>query len=342
MRKRAQVGWLMVLGAVVGLVTVSVVALQAAAAPRSWTLEWPRTDFTRFSVPLEEVRSGGPPKDGIPAIDQPVFVGIEQARDLLSRDPVIGLTINGESKAYPLRILTWHEIVNDTLGGVPVAVTYCPLCNAAIVFERRVDGRDLDFGTTGKLRHSDLVMYDRQTESWWQQFSGEAIVGQMTGKRLKMVPSRLESFARFRTRAPNGRVLVPSQPDSRPYGRNPYVGYDASAAPAFFSGPLHDKVPAMAYVVAVGEKAWTLELLRKKDRIQAGNLELSWQAGNASALDASEIAKGRDIGNVVAQRRNPDGALEDVVYDVTFAFVFYAFRPEGVLFTVNGPMPWKK
>jgi hypothetical protein len=98
----------------------------------------------------------------------------------------------------------------------------------------------------------------------------------------------------------------------------------------------------MAYVVAVGEKAWTLELLRKEGRIQAGNLELSWQAGNASALDSLEIAKGWDIGNVIAQRRDPDGTLEDVVYDVTFAFVFYAFRPEGVLFTVNGPMPWKK
>ncbi|MQA66162.1 MAG: DUF3179 domain-containing protein [Alphaproteobacteria bacterium] len=342
MRKRTKISAVTILSAVLGFVTVAVIALQAPAAPRSWVMEWPRTDFTRFSVPLDEVRSGGPPRDGIPAIDQPAFVDVEQVQDLSSRDPVIGLTINGESKAYPLRILTWHEIVNDTLGGVPVAVTYCPLCNAAIVFERRVDGRDLDFGTTGKLRHSDLVMYDRQTESWWQQFSGEAIVGTMTGKRLRMIPSRLESFDRFRARTPKGQVLVPSEPDLRRYGQNPYVGYDASAAPAFFSGPLHDKVPAMAYVVAVGERAWTLELLRREGRIQVGNLELSWQAGNASALDASEIAKGRDIGNVVAQRRNPDGALEDVVYDVTFAFVFYAFRPEGVLFTVNGPMPWKK
>ena len=99
-------------------------------------------------------------------------------------EPVIGLVVNGDARAYPLKILIWHEIVNDTVGGVPVTVTYCPLCNSAIVFERTVDGRVLDFGTTGKLRNSDLVMYDRQTESWWQQFSGTAIVGAMTGTKL--------------------------------------------------------------------------------------------------------------------------------------------------------------
>jgi hypothetical protein len=314
--------------------------MQALAAPPSWQREWPRTDFSRALVPFDEILSGGPPKDGIPAIDDPEFVSLPEARDLSERDPVIGLTVNGESRAYPLRILTWHEIVNDTLGGVPVAVTYCPLCNAAIVFDRRLDGRVLDFGTTGKLRHSDLVMYDRQTESWWQQFGGEAIVGEMAGERLEMIPSRLESFASFRARAPGGKVLVPPAPRLRPYGQNPYVGYDSSAAPAFFSGPLHERVPAMAYVVAVGDTAWTLELLRGKGRIRAGELELSWRAGNASALDAREISAGRDIGNVVVQRRNADGTREDVVHDLTFAFVFHAFRPNGVLHTVDGPLTW--
>src|SRR6516165_2937234 len=147
-----------------------------SADPISWRLEWPRTDFSKHSVPFAGIKSGGPPKDGIPAID---------------------LSIGEDARAYPLRVLIWHEIANDIVGGTPVVVTYCPLCNAALVFERVIDGRVLDFGTTGKLRNSDLVMYDRQTESWWQQFTGEAIAGAMTGRHLRLIPSRLESFDRF-------------------------------------------------------------------------------------------------------------------------------------------------
>ena len=121
----------------------------------------------------------------------------------------------------PLRILIWHEIVNDEVGGTPVTVTYCPLCNSAIVFDRRVPAHVLDFGTTGKLRNSDLVMYDRQTESWWQQFTGEAIVGSLTGTELKLIPSRLEFFGEFRTRHPGGKVLIPNNPELRTTGATP-------------------------------------------------------------------------------------------------------------------------
>ena len=120
---------------------------------------------------------------------------VSEVKNLADTEPVVRRIINGKARAYPLRILTWHEIVNDELGGVPVAVTYCPLCNSAIIFDRRLDGKVLDFGTTGKLRHSDMVMYDRQTKNWWQQFLGQGIVGEMTGKRLKTIPARLESFA---------------------------------------------------------------------------------------------------------------------------------------------------
>jgi hypothetical protein len=151
-----------------------------------WRAEWPQTDFSRHSVPFEEIISGGPPKDGIPSIESPSFVTAAEA-DLPGEEPVIGLVLDGDARAYPLRILMWHEIVNDEVGGVPVAVTYCPLCNTGIVFDRRIEGRVLEFGTTGKLRKSDLVMYDRQTESWWQQFLGEAIVGELTGTWLEMI-----------------------------------------------------------------------------------------------------------------------------------------------------------
>jgi hypothetical protein len=180
--------------------------------------EWEQTDFSRRSVELDEIMSGGPCKDRIPSIDAPEFVPVAEAGDLSATEPVIGLSINGDARAYPLRILTWHEIVNDVVGGVPVAVTYCPLCNAAIVFERTVDGTVLEFGTTGKLRKSDLVMYDRQTESWWQQFLGEAIVGEMTGKKLRFLPARLEAWERFTARHPDGRVQVPTDPGIRWHG----------------------------------------------------------------------------------------------------------------------------
>jgi hypothetical protein len=171
--------------------------------------EWPKTDFSRRTVELAEITSGGPPKDGIPAIDRPRFVApSEAARWLQGDEPVIALRIAGDARAYPLQILTFHEIVNDTVGGTPVAVTFCPLCNASIVFERRAGERVLDFGTTGRLRKSDLVMYDRQTESWWQQFTGAGIVGHYAGTRLATRPAEVVAFDEFRTAYPGGKVLA--------------------------------------------------------------------------------------------------------------------------------------
>lgn len=293
--------------------------------------EW-STDFTRRTIEWDEILSGGPPKDGIPSIDEPTFEPIEDAQEWLTdRDPVIVLDHNGVRRAYPLSILIWHEIVNDEIGGLPVAVTFCPLCNASVVFDRRFGDRALDFGTTGNLRKSDLVMYDRQTESWWQQFLGKAIVGELTGAQLKMLPVRVESFERFLERFPEGAVLLPPSGTMRDYGRNPYLHYDSRQEPYFPMGYYDDPLPAMARVVAVGEQAWPLSSLREQGRIEAGDLVLTWTAGQASALDSATIAGGRDIGNVVVQRRRPDGRLVDEVYDVTFAFAFRSFRPEGIL-----------
>ncbi len=173
---------LAVIGAALGLVWLGYSAVEAS--PEFWKIEWPKTDFEKTSVDFSEIMSGGPPKDGIPAINDPKFVAVSEVDDIPPTEPVVGLTLGGETKAYPLRILMWHEIVNDHVGGIPVSVTFCPLCNAAVVFDGRVGDKVLDFGTTGKLRNSDLVMYDRQTESWWQQFTGTAIVGEMLGTKL--------------------------------------------------------------------------------------------------------------------------------------------------------------
>jgi len=256
------------------LTVLAVTASPAAAAPSRWGHEWPATDFKRTLVDLSEIRDGGPPKDGIPAIDHPRFQPVAEVDDLADTEPVIGLTVAGESRAYPLRILTWHEIANDVVAGVPVAVTYCPLCNAAIVFERRLDGTVLDFGTTGKLRRSDLVMYDRQSESWWQQYSGEAIVGRYSGRTLKMLPARLESWADFRSRAPDGLVLEPPDPNARPYGANPYVGYDSAPMPFLYDGEVPAGIAPLARVVVVGDQAWSLDWLRRAGRRVAGDRSL--------------------------------------------------------------------
>jgi hypothetical protein len=313
---------------------------RAAAEPASWRAEWPHTDFSRHTVPLEEIKSGGPPKDGIPSIDAPRFERLNEgaasgwAARIGNTEPVISLVIRDDARAYPLSILIWHEIVNDAVGGTPVTVTYCPLCNSSLVFERTVENRVLDFGTTGKLQNSDLVMYDRQTESWWQQFGGDAIVGVMSGKHLRLVPSRLESFDRFRQRFPHGQVLIPNNTSARNYGRNPNVGYDASGQkPFLYDGSLPAGIDPMERVIAVETRpgyheAWSLPLLRKRGTIEAGDIVLKWEAGQTSALDKGTVAGGRDIGNIVVQRQQ-SGRLSDIPYDVTFAFAFHAFRPDS-------------
>lgn len=306
----------------------------AHATPERWKAqEWGKTDFSKTKVKWSEILSGGPPKDGIPSIDKPKFKPAADIKDMPGREPVIGLELNGDARAYPLRVLTWHEIVNDIVGGVPVAITYCPLCNSAIVFRRKVAGKVLDFGTTGKLRNSDLVMYDRQTESWWQQFTGEAIVGTMLGTTLDTVPARLESFERFVKRYPKGKVLVPNNPTGRSYGRNPYAGYDTARQPFLYRGEMPEGIEPMARVVVIEVKAKrvavSLALLRKKGQMTVGDTRLEWIEGQASALDDSEIAKGREVGNVVATRISGPDAGKDVRYDVTFAFVFHAFHPKN-------------
>jgi len=308
------------------------VRADAASNPSSWDWEWKNTDFSKHSVDLSEIFSGGPPKDGIPAIDDPEFRAISEIEDIGPNEPVIALQVNGEDKAYPLRVLMWHEIVNDSIGGIPVTVTYCPLCNSSIVFDRRLEGKVLDFGTTGKLRNSDLVMYDRQTESWWQQFLGEGIVGSMTGKSLKVLPSRLESFARFKKRAPAAKVLVPSSPHMRRYGENPYAGYDSRNTPyGFFKGDMPEGIGAMVRVVVVDGEAWSLPMLSAKGIIKTdGGIEISWQAGQNSALDSSNISAGRDVGNIIVRKQSGD-KWQDIAHDITFAFVFHAFHPKGVI-----------
>ena len=280
--------------------------------------DW-RTDFSRHSVPLSEIVTGGPPRDGIPPIDHPRFESAGEAdRWLDDRHPVVVVQAGGEAKAYPLGILIWHEIVNDKVGGLPVTVTYCPLCNTALVFDRRLGGRVLDFGTSGRLRMSDLVMYDRQTESWWQQAVGEAIVGELTGARLEPVPANTHGWATARELYPDIRVLsrntgFPEYEASGRYGQNPYAGYDSRRGPypGFFSGKIPGDLPAMERVAAldIGD-GWAVGFaaLARLGAVNASfdglDFVVLWEEGSASAVDQRSISGGRDVGqSAVFDRR---------------------------------------
>ncbi len=307
---------------------VGTLATGALANPDQWKWEWPTTDFSQTAVDdWGEILSGGPPKDGIPALDNASFIAVAEEDRLGDREPVIAVEIEGETpRAYPIRYLTWHEIVNDTVGDVPVAVTFCPLCNSGITFDRRVGDRVLSFGVSGKLRNSDMVMYDRETESWWQQAIGEGIVGELTGVELVTLPTWMESWAEFKARNPEGAVMDEPTGHSRPYGRNPYVNYDSSARPFLYNGemPPHD-IPPLARVVRVGDAAWPVERLRTEPEIRENGVVLTWNAGQASALDSREIQDGKDVGTI----RVKDEAGNDLPHDVMFAFAYHAFWPEG-------------
>ena len=300
----------------------------SSADPLAWKAEGWRTDFDRTTQDLSRVRSGGPPRDGIPSIDAPRFVPIAEETGLAASEPVIGFALAGDARAYPVRILTWHEIVNDTVGGVPVVVTYCPLCNSSLVFERRLGDEVLDFGTTGKLKESNLIMYDRQTDSWWQQFTGEAIAGTHAGARLKLLPSRLQSWSQFKADHPDGTVLVPNNPGLRNYGSNPYVGYD-TGFPFLYDGQLPEKISPMERVVVVRRDAGapivlTMSLVRKAGRVERDGYAIAWTSGQNSALDTGSVSEGWDVGNITVRKNG-----RDVAHDVTFAFVAHAFHPDA-------------
>lgn len=299
----------------------------APAQPTVWQDAWPITDFSRSAVTdWAEVMSGGPPRDGIPALVDPVFLPVAAETRLVPREPVITLEMAGQvPRAYPLRYLMWHEIVNDNLGDMPVAVTYCPLCNSGMVFDRRTAAGVLEFGVSGLLRHSDMIMYDRQTDSWWQQAVGQAIVGELTGTELQSLPAWMESWGVFVARNPEGLVMdQPGYP--RDYGANPYVRYDSAAQPFLYDGevPPHGIAP-LARVIRVGAQAWPLTRLAAAGVLVEEGLTLTWTGGMASALDTARIADGADTGMVRVQ----DAAGTDLVHDTIFAFVFHAFWPDG-------------
>lgn len=288
----------------IGAVTIQSVISQQWRSPGALRDEFPKTDFSQAIVAIDEIVSGGPPRDGIPALDNPNFISAKHAGWLDRREPVIVVSVGDESRAYPLQILIWHEIVNDEINGKPLSITFCPLCNATLVFEREFDGQTLDFGTTGRLRKSDLLMYDRQTETWWQQFTGQGLIGRYAGQTLTEYPAAIVAFEDFRSAHPTGKVLSRRTGFNRPYGQNPYRGYDRiDQSPFMFDGELDSRLPPMERILAVrvGDQARIYPF----SRFKAGQIVNEEVAGTPvaviaarsaySALDQERIARSRRV-----------------------------------------------
>lgn len=300
---------------------------------------WPETDFCTHSVDYGEIFSGGPPPDGIPSIDEPVFESIAEGDAWLGDDwPVMIFELNGEVRAYPLAILVWHEIVNDQFSGQPIVITFCPLCNSTIAFSAELeDGTALEFGTTGNLRNSDLVMYDRTTFSWWQQFTGEAIVGELTGTVLEFLPSQIISWADFKANYSPARVLSRQTGYGRSYGSNPYAFLnDPNTPPVFPVDGYGADLPASERVVSLSIEgthiAFPFSTLREirvvNEEIGGQPLVVFWKPGTRTTYGNSD----QDVGaSGVFSRRLGDRLL-------TFETDGSGFRDleTGSLWTITG------
>ncbi len=295
--------------------------LAAAPRPVDDSAMPPRhLDVDTFPTALVErslIVSGGPPPDGIPPIDDPRHEAVGEVDWLAADEPVLALLLGDVARAYPVQVMIWHEVVNDVLAGEPVAVTYCPLCDAGVAFDRRLGGDVLDFGTSGALYQANLVLYDRQTESLWTQFDGRAVVGTRVGDRLTTLPITTMSWDDFRREHPEGTVLGRDADDPKPYGRNPYNAYDQRTAPVpgFFTGEPDASLPPYARVVGVelGDEVLAVPTRSLADvgvaATRAGDVPLTfWHVpGTASAVNASEIAEGSDIGSTAVFVAEVDG-----------------------------------
>ena len=295
----------------------------SAASDSISTLPFPvsgwKTNFQKHSAPYKEFLSGGPAKNGIPAIETPIFVSVQEAGAWLAdREPVQVVNVAGDVRAYPQQILIWHQIVNDTVGSQPVLITFSPISSTTSAFKRTIDDQVLVFGTAGVTRKSNIVLFDQQTESWWQEFGGEAIVGNLTGKQLEALPMQIVSWRQFKTAFPDGKVLSRQTGFARPYGQTPYVLYDTEGTPQGWDGTYDRRViPIQERVLGIhiGQTAMAIPYpkLATKPVIQIslGGVELVafHQKGMASPLDSRTISDGRDIGSTGVFERTLQGKL---------------------------------
>ncbi|MDA2936156.1 DUF3179 domain-containing protein [Patescibacteria group bacterium AH-259-L05] len=232
------------------------------------------TDGVKHSIPLEEIISGGPPKDGIPSIDNPKFISIKEANKFLNDDePGVVFSRGNTHRFYPYQILVWHEMVNDTVEGERILVTYCPLCLTGYIFDPLVKGERVEFGTSGKLWKSNLVMYDRKTDSLWPQILGEAVVGEMTGTKLSVLPSDQARYGKWKKLHPDGHVLSRDTGASKFYGSSPYGDYfSVTNLSLSLARPTDTRLPNDAFVFGIvtdgKSKAYHVEAIKAKGVVE--------------------------------------------------------------------------
>lgn len=283
-------------------------------------------DTSKHSIPVDEIFAGGPPKDGIPALSQPKFVAAKKAGHFMKEgDRVLGLARNGQVKAYPVKILNWHEIVNDTIGSQAVVVTFCPLCGTGMVFDGKINGKNLTFGVSGLLYQSDMLLYDRKTDSLWSQIKGSAVAGPMTGARLKLLSSTQTTWGQWKKMHPETFILSQKTGYSRDYDRDPYRGYYTSSRLMFGvknkNKAYHPKARVIGLELGGKFKAYPFSELAKSrqpvmDKFNGSSVKVIFDKQSQTAMIRD--SKGKELPSVVG-----------------FWFAWFAFHPDTQVFKVS-------
>ncbi len=281
-------------------------------------------DLSDSLIDPAKIVAGGPAKDGIPALDNPRFVSADKAAFMQPRDRILGIELNGVSKAYPIGILNWHEIVNDEINGEHFAVTYCPLCGTGVAFSAEVDGNQLDFGVSGLLYNSDVLLYDRQSDSLWSQIKSQAISGEMRGKKLSRLALTHTNWGDWLQQHPRTQVLSQDTGYSRDYSRNPYAGYEQSRSLYF---QVSHKAPAYYH---------------PKERVLGLQVGDSFKAYPFSEIDKSGKARINDVFagerfTIHWDRNNQRAEIHDAAGELVpaiegFWFAWFTFHPETEIY----------
>ncbi|MEL4304585.1 DUF3179 domain-containing protein [Methanococcoides sp. LMO-2] len=283
----------------------------------------------KYIVDPNDIVSGGPPMDGIPSIDNPEYVTVEEAdRWIEDNELVLALIHNETKKVYPLQIIVWHEIVNDHINGEPILITYCPLCGSGIAYERTINGEEVEFGTSGKLYNSNLVMYDRKTNSYWTQIGGQAIVGELTGMELEAISIETVVWRDWKVAHPDSEVLSQNTGFSRPYGNDPYGNYYENSILLFPVENSNTTIHPKTVIFGI-ELNDTFKAYREDDLIELGSIE--------DTIDGVNILVERDDVGIVTITNQDTG--EEIIKERDFWFAWYAFHPETELYLPEGVVP---
>ncbi|WP_299880693.1 DUF3179 domain-containing protein [uncultured Cocleimonas sp.] len=291
-------------------------------------------DLENSIIPVKEILSGGPPRDGIPSIDKPTFLNADDADYLKDSDRILGIVLEQEgqkgkeeARAYPIKILNWHEIVNDEISGKAVAVTYCPLCGSGIVYAADFEGKAYKFGVSGLLYNSDVLLFDRQTETLWSQILSKGVSGKWVNKKLKVIQSAHTSWASWKAQYPDTKVLSNDTGFDRDYNRSPYGTYDKDVSTyfpvAFKSKRYHPKERVLGITINDKQKVYPFAELSK---YFAETKETSL----IDTFEGQELTLEFDSDNRDGSFKNSNG--EGVTSTNTFWFAWYAFHPEAEIY----------